>query len=116
MYDKPEDVHVVMYNVALHGKNPYYVCTLRDFMEGWSPAEGKYACYNIDKAEVQHIDVSASVFNPNAACIAVSTQPYSALSSVDNNNIDGVSAIVGKYSSEDKKLEFKFKLSAYAED
>lgn len=47
-FEKPEDVRVVMYNVDLNGKNPYYVCTLRDFMPDWSAPGGKLACYNAE--------------------------------------------------------------------
>lgn len=109
-FEKPEDVRVVMYNVDLNGKNPYYVCTLRDFMPDWSAPSGKPACYNSEPYVHESIDVSSSVFASNASCTAVSTQPYANLSAVDNNNLLGISALVGMYDSSSQVLKFEFSI------
>lgn len=45
-YSKLDDVRVVAYNTDLYGKNPYYVCTLKDFIPERNPSGWKQACYN----------------------------------------------------------------------
>lgn len=45
-YSKLDDVRVVAYNTDLYGKNPYYVCTLKDFIPECNPSGWKQACYN----------------------------------------------------------------------
>lgn len=76
---KLDDVRVVVTNVDLYGKNPYYVCTLRDMLASRNPDGSKPACYNAEPADLQQSDVSSTVFSKNAPCKAVSTQPYALL-------------------------------------
>lgn len=107
-YEKPDDVRVVVYNVDLYGKNPYYVCTLRDLVESRNPSGGKQASYNPIATVYQQVDVSAKIFNDNSRCKAVSTQPYAWLDSIDNNNLNGISAITAVFDEELSSLTFKF--------
>lgn len=113
-YSKPEDIYVILYNVDLHGKNPYYVCKLQDLLPSRNPAGKKPAAYNTEKSEYSSSDVKSDVFNANASCKAMSTQPYAQLNSTDNNHIDGIAGISAWFecSDDEKVLNFEFQIDA----